>query len=316
VNEWRPGASRHALETRAALLESIRAFFGERGVLEVETPVLSRYANTDPHIDSIGSDDHPSRYLRTSPEFPMKRLLCAGMRNIYELGRVFRAGESGARHNPEFTMLEWYRAGMPYLELADEVVDLVRHCSPSPFADWPLRRVAYRKLFHEQTGLDPWVCREEDLADCAADRGISADALDHQAWQHLLMAEVIQPSLAGERLTIVHDYPPEQAALARIRADDPPVAERFEVYVGEQELANGYQELTDPDEQMKRFRKESRERTARGERALPVDSALISAMRDGMPECSGVALGVDRLLMSILKLERIDSVLAFSWERA
>lgn len=284
--------------------------------MEVETPVLSRFANTDPYIDSISSDGHPARFLRTSPEFPMKRLLCAGLRDIYELGRVFRAGESGARHNPEFTMLEWYRAGMPYLELATEVVELVRHCSPERFAHWPVRRVAYRDLFAEQTGLDPWACDESDLADAAADRGLAAGALDHTEWQHLLMAKVIQPSLAGEKLTIVHDYPPEQAALARIREAERPVAERFEVYLGEQELANGYQELTDPDEQLRRFKRETRVRSARGEPPLPLDNALVSALQDGMPECSGVALGLDRLLMAILGLERIDSVLAFSWERA
>ena len=315
MTDWRPGASRHALETRAELLAAIRDFFAERGVMEVETPLLSRFANVDPHIESIATDDPAPRYLRTSPEFPMKRLLCAGLQDIYELGRVARAGESGARHNPEFTLLEWYRLGLSYLELADEVVALIRHCGPQRFSGWPVERVSYRALFERHTGLDPWTCGEEELADCAAERGIASGPLDHDAWQHLLMAEVIQPSLAGERITVVHDYPPEQAALARIRAGDHDVAERFEIYLGEQELANGYQELTDPDEQLRRFDRDNRLRGTRGADRLPIDTSLLAAMRDGMPECSGVALGVDRLLMSLLGIERIDAVLAFSWAR-
>jgi lysyl-tRNA synthetase class 2 len=313
--EWRPGASRHAVEARAGLLADARAFFAERGVLEVETPVLSRYGNSDPNIDSVRTDGLPPRYLRTSPEYAMKRLLVAGFRDIYELGRVFRAGEKGRRHNPEFTMLEWYRSGMRYLDLADEVVALVRACGRGAFDDWPVQRVDYRGLLLEHTGLDPYVCSEDELADCAAERGVTAGLLDHDEWLDLVMAEVIQPALPGESFTIVHDYPPEQAALSRIRNDDPPVAERFEVFLGHTELANGYQELTDPDEQLERFERENREREARGEEPVPIDRGLLAALRSGMPECSGVALGVDRLLMAVLKLDSIDAVLTFSSDR-
>lgn len=311
----RPGASRHAIEARAGLLADIRRFFAEHNVLEVETPVLSRFGNVDPNIRNISTDDVQPRYLRTSPEYAMKRLLTAGHRDIYELGRVFRAGEKGRHHNPEFTMLEWYRTGMVYLDLAAEVVELVRFCGHGVFDDWTIRKVDYRRLFQEHTGLDPHYCSESELADCGAERGLLAGPLSQSEWLDLVMAEIIQPALPGEQFTILYDYPPEQAALSRIRADDPPVAERFEVFLGQSELANGYQELTDAEEQLRRFRCDSRRRRQQGQDDVPPDLGLVEALRNGMPECSGVALGVDRLLMSMLKLERIDAVIAFSSDR-
>jgi lysyl-tRNA synthetase class 2 len=312
---WRPGASRHAIESRARLLAAIRGFFAERGVLEVETPILAQAGNSDPNIHSIATDSPRKRYLRTSPEYAMKRLLASGLRNIYELGRVFRAGETGQYHNPEFTLVEWYRSGMSYLELAAEVLDLVRHCGAGAFAGWSERRVSYRDLFREHIGLDPFHCSETELAHCAAERGIRAGPLELLQWLDLLLAEVVQPAMPGECLTVLYDFPPEQAALARVRPGDPPLAERFEVFLGPLELANGYQELTDPEEQLRRFERENRLREMRGEEPVPLDARLLDALRHGLPECSGVALGVDRLLMGILKLERIDAVLAFDAER-
>lgn len=312
--DWRPGASRFALESRARLLADIRAFFTERRVLEVETPVISPRGNVDPNIQSVTTGH--GGYLRTSPEYAMKRLMAAGLRDIYELGRVFRAAEKGRHHNPEFTLLEWYRSGMTYLNLADEVVELVRHCGHGQFDSWPVQQISYRELFRGQTGLDPWFCDESELSACAAERGLYAGPMEIQQWLDLIMAEVVQPALPGEHFYVVYDYPPEQAALSRIREDDPPVAERFEVYLGQIELANGYQELTDADEQLARFERENRQREARGDKPIRIDSLLISAMRHGLPECSGVALGVDRLLMAISKLDHIDSVLAFSANRA
>ena len=312
---WRPGASRRAVETRARLFADIRAYFAERGVLEVETPVLSRYGNADPNISKLRTDSLSPRYLRTSPEYAMKRLLAAGYRDIYEMGRVFRAGEQGRHHNPEFTLLEWYRTGMDYLELAAEVVDLVRSCGHGIFDRWEVQQIDYRSLFVQHTGLDPLNCSESDLEDCAAERGIVAGVLEGPEWLDLVMSEVIQAALPGECFTILYDYPPEQAALSRIRPGDPPLAERFEVYLGQTELANGYQELTDAGEQRQRFEREKQQCEARGEEAGPIDIGLIAALENGMPECSGVALGVDRLLMAILKLDDIDSVLTFSAER-
>ncbi|MEJ2383859.1 MAG: EF-P lysine aminoacylase EpmA [Xanthomonadales bacterium] len=311
---WRPGASRHVIETRAHLLADIRSFFAERGVLEVETALISPTGNVDPNIESIVTAD--DRYLRTSPEFMLKRLLAAGLRDIYEMGRVFRAGEAGRNHNPEFTMLEWYRTGMTYLDLADEVAELVRACGRGRFNGWPVKRIPYRELFRRETGLDPLLCGETELEDCAAERGVRTGPLDRQEWIDLLLAEVVQPALPGEQLTVVYDYPPEQAALARIRPGDVDMAERFELYLGQAELANGYQELTDPVEQLARFERDARQRERRGQERIPIDLRLVAALQAGLPECSGVALGVDRLLMAILKLDRIDAVLAFSTDRA
>lgn len=313
---WRPGASRHAVEARAALLGDIRAFFAERRVLEVETPVLCRAAGSDPNIANIATADTPARFLRTSPEHAMKRLLAAGFGDIYELGRVFRAGEKGRFHNPEFTLLEWYRRGVGYLDLASEVIELVRVCGRGAFDAWPEQRLSYRDLFIEHTGLDPFLCSEADLSQAARERGIHAGALGQQEWMDLILARVIEPQLPGETLTVVYDYLPEQAALARIRSGDPDVAERFELYLGQLELANGYQELTDGEEQLRRFQREGRARELRGEEPAPPDLALIEALRHGMPECSGVALGVDRLLMALLGLEHMDAVLAFSAGRS
>lgn len=314
--DWRPGASRHAVEARAKLLAAMRSFMAERGVLEVETPILTSAGNSDPNIESIVTDGAPRRFLRTSPEYAMKRLLASGHRSIYELGRVFRAGEQGRQHNPEFTMLEWYRTGMPYLDLASEVVELIRYCGGGAYDDWDVRWVTYRDLFRQSIGLDPAHCDESDLSSCAAERGVRSGPLDQLQWLDLLFAEILQPALPGESFTIVFDFLPEQAALARIRSGESPAAERFEVFVGQVELANGYQELSDADEQLRRFEGETRLRKIRGEPVAPIDQRLVAALRHGLAECSGVALGVDRLLMSILKLERIDSVLAFDAARA
>jgi lysyl-tRNA synthetase class 2 len=288
----------------------------ERGVLEVETPILTSAGNSDPNIESIATDSEPRRFLRTSPEYAMKRLLASGHRHIYELGRVFRADEQGQRHNPEFTLLEWYRADMPYLDLAAEVLELIRFCGSGDFENWDTQWVTYRNLVRQVLGLDPTTCTESDLSNCAAEKGIRSGPLDQMQWLDLLFAEVVQPSLPGECLTVVHDFLPEQAALARIRPGSEPAAERFEVFLGQMELANGYQELTDAEEQLRRFERENRQRKVRGEDTSPIDVRLIEALRKGLPECSGVALGVDRLLMSVLKLEHIDAVLAFDSARA
>jgi len=297
-------------------LADIRAFFSARAVLEVETPVLSRAGNTDPAIVSMRTDASPALFLRTSPEFPLKRLLAAGLTDCYELGRVFRAGERGAWHNPEFTLLEWYRSGWSYLQVAGEVIELIKHCAGGRFDDWTVQHVTYRELFLRETGLDPLQADESDWELQALERNIQAGPMDQQQWQDLMLTHVIQPALNTESITVVFDFPPEQAALARIRQDTPPVAERFEVYLGQSELANGYQELNDAREQRERFERDNRLRTIRGELPVPIDERLIEALRQGLPECAGVALGVDRLLMRLLDLEAIDAVLTFPQDRA
>jgi len=318
--DWRPTASRYALERRARLLHDIRSFFAERDVLEVETPVLSSAGNTDPNIQSLKTDEWQPRYLRTSPEFPMKRLLAAGVGDIYELGRVFRAGERGSSHNPEFTMLEWYRLHTGYLELADEVIDLIRHCGRGQFDHWPVRHFSYRDLFVDLTGVDPILGQEIDCETVALERGIQAGPMSMPDWLDLLLTHIIQPGLDHEQVTVIHDFPPEQAALARIRPQQGPgshaVAERFEVYLGPVELANGYHELAAAAEQRDRFERDNRHRLRQNLGPLPVDERMLAALQQGLPDCSGVALGVDRLLMSILDLGHIDSVMAFPAGRA
>jgi len=305
---WLPAASAGALRQRAALLAEIRAFFAGRDVLEVETPVLSAAGNSDPGIGQFAIAN-PALWLRTSPEYAMKRLLAAGSGDIYELGRVFRSGESGRHHNCEFTMLEWYRTGWDYLRLAEEAMELVRHCLPGR----ALREtvISYRDLFLSGTGLDPFTAAQGELRAFVRAKGLDAPDLPRQATLDLVISHFVQPSLPPDGLTLVHDYPPEQAALARIRAGDPPVAERFELFLGQFELANGYQELTDAAEQEARFRAENMQRERRGEAPVPLDGNLLAALGAGLPECAGVALGVDRLLMARLGASRLDEVLAF-----
>ncbi len=195
--------------------------------MEVETPVLSQAGNSDPNIHNISTDGRAKKYLRTSPEYAMKRLLASGHRDIYEMGRVFRAGEAGRYHNPEFTLLEWYRLGWKYLDLAEEATELIRFCGHGQFDYWPVNWVTYSELFRQETGLDPLNCGETDLESCALERGIQAGPMDHQEWLDLVLSEVIQATLPGETFTILYEFPPEQAALARIRGGDTPVAERL-----------------------------------------------------------------------------------------
>ena len=312
-----------ALRLRARLYATFRAFFAGRGVLEVETPVLSRAGNTEPNIASFSlqfsgrSEGAPrTRWLRTSPEFALKRMLAAGVGDCYELGRVFRDGEAGARHNPEFTMLEWYRIGWDHRRLADETVDLVHAAlalvgrAASPIV------TTFRDLYWERLQLDPLHAGIGTLQAALGDVRIDPAGLTRDDWLDLLMTHRLQPAFAPDQLLVVHDWPASQAALARIRAGDPPVAERFELYLGPLELANGYHELCDAGEQRARFQRDLAVRAARGQSAPPVDEALLAALGHGLPACAGVALGVDRLLMALLGTERIADVLAFDFRHA
>jgi lysyl-tRNA synthetase class 2 len=314
MTDWRPSASTARLKARARLLQDIRTYFSERNVLEVETPLISMAGNTDPEIQSIRTDT--GGYLRTSPEFPLKRLLAAGSGDIFELGRVFRAGESGRFHNPEFTLLEWYRTGFSYHQLMDEVADLVRLCGRGKFDQWPEQRLSYRQLFLRYLNLDPFTADSRELSAAAIKHGITDIELGRRQWLDLLISLVIQPALPEKNLTFIYDFPAEQAALARIRPETPPLAERFELYLGRSELANGYQELTDANEQRQRFDAENAQREKRGELINEVDHHLIAALEHGLPECAGVALGVDRLLMNLCDAESINEVTAFPFSRA
>jgi lysyl-tRNA synthetase class 2 len=313
-DDWRPTAAPGQLQARALLLREIREFFAERKVMEVETPLISMSGNTDPEIQSIRTAD--GGYLRTSPEFALKRLLASGSGDIYELGRVFRGGEAGRMHNPEFTMLEWYRKGFSHHRLMDEVTDLVKRCGRGKFDHWPVQKLSYRQLFLHHAGLDPNDADVSALAERAQESGINELELTRRQWLDLLLSVVIQPALPEHCLTYVHDFPADQAALARVRQDNPPVAERFELYLGRTELANGYQELTDAAEQARRFEADNRQRESRGQPVYQADHNLVKALEHGLPECAGVALGVDRLLMAITGAASITEVLAFPYSRA
>ena len=294
------------LQQRASLLSHIRGFFAQRGVLEVTTPLMSPTANPDPAIEPIMAGDS---YLRTSAEFAMKRLLAGGSGDIYELGPVFRAGESGRMHAPEFTMLEWYRCDWRYSELIAEVTELLHHVAPGTFTDWPQRVISYAELFEEFAAVDPHSASTSELAACCAGEPFRAAQMSRNDWLDLVLATVIQPALPARAITYVHEYPADQAALAKIRAGTPPVAERFELYLGQLELANGYQELTDANEQRRRFNAQNKQRRQLGLAVLPIDEEFVAALEQGLPECTGVALGVDRLLMSILDISDINEVL-------
>ena len=311
-----------ALRQRAALNALIRAFFAGRDVLEVETPILSEAGNTEPNIDSFhtrfsGHVDAGSaqRWLRTSPEYPLKRLLAAGVGDCYELGRVFRNGEAGGRHNPEFTMLEWYRVGWNHHRLIDETVTLVRAALAQVGREATLKVLDYRSLYLAHVGLDPFEASLEQLQAPLAGVRIDADGLTRDDWLDLLMTHCIQPHFGDDQMTVVHDWPASQAALARVRPGTPPLAERFELYLGAVELANGYHELNDADEQRARFVRDHAVRQARGAVLPPLDQRLLDAL-PALPDCAGVAVGVDRLLMAMNRTSRIADVLAFDFAHA
>ncbi len=322
MKDWKPTAANKALHLRARLNALIRRFFAERGVLEVETPILSVAGNTDANIESFSLEFHghrdagpARRWLRTSPEFALKRLLAAGVGNCYELGRVFRDGEAGRMHNPEFSMLEWYRIGWSHHQLMDECAELVRDAMRMAGRSVSVRESSFRQLYHDSLGLDPMTASEAELRAPLAVFDIDADGLTRDDWLDLLMTHMIQPTIPGNRVLMVYDYPNSQAALARIRQGDVPVAERFELYLGPVELANGYRELDDPQEQRERFQRDLGRRQKRGAAQPPMDERLLAAL-SGLPDCAGVALGVDRLLMAMLGSERLDEVLAFPFDRA
>lgn len=317
---WRPNAPIEHLRARAAILAQIRTFFAERQVLEVETPVLSKCAVSDPFIDSLevsfgfqpGIEDE-RLYLQTSPEYAMKRLLAAGSGDIYQMAKVFRNGESGRRHNPEFTLLEWYRLGFDDRQLMAEVEALIREVVPA----LQVRYLSYADLFEQELGLDPHRATLEQLQQrCREHVEAPFDDDDRDTWLNLLMSHVLEPRLQGA--VFIHSYPASQAALARVREDAQgrPVAARFELFVDGVELANGYHELTDAAEQARRLNADQQQRAALGLPQRPLDTRLVQALAAGMPDCAGVALGVDRLVMLALGADSLDQVVSFMHERA
>jgi lysyl-tRNA synthetase class 2 len=322
---WQPTATFATLETRARMLERVRAFFAARSVLEVETPTLVSWPVSEPQLANVSCrlalQPERSRFLRTSPEYHMKRLLAAGSPDIFEIGKAFRDGECGPRHSPEFTMIEWYRHDFTLADMVAETCALIDAAAsvvprriPAP------RRYRYAELYQQHLGLDPLAAATEDIADRAREllgERVTADlaaqiGADRDAWLDLLMVELIEPALQPLGLVVIERYPAAQAALARLDPDDPRVAQRFEVFLDGFELANGYRELADAAEQRRRF---ANDRMLRQQRHLPErapDRAFLAALDAGLPDCAGVALGFDRLVMACLGLTRITDAVSFA----
>lgn len=335
--DWRPTGSRKALAARARLVARARQFFAERNVLEVETPMLVNTAVSDPHLHSLGvpAQRHAvaqTMYLHTSPEYAMKRLLAAGSGDIYQLCKVFRAGERGVYHNPEFSLLEWYRLDISLEQLMAEVAALVGAllalpndpaggvaaavANPPPR---PIEYLTYQEAMQRYAGLDPLTGELGVLQAAAREHGLTEGSIpdsSRDALLDFLVSSRVGPRLGQGRLTFLHRYPRSQAALARLDPLDERLALRFELYVDGVELANGFHELADAAEQRARFHADNLERERLGLPPTPVDEHLLAALEHGMPDCCGVALGLDRTLMVALGVDHIDDVLSFPVERA
>ncbi len=318
--DWRPSASLSVLRARAALLERVRGFFAARGVLEVETPFVVNAPVSDVHLHSARVELDAlatPRYLHTSPEDAMKRLLASGSGDIVQICHVVRGLERGRVHNPEFTLIEWYRVGFTLEQLMAEVAEL---CEALLGPERASERLTYREVFLRELGVDPLSAPAGELERVAREHGYHPGAGDVDAgrdeYLEALIATCVGPRLGRGRLTFVHAYPASQAALARLDPHDPRTARRFELYAEGIELANGFEELTSEREQRARFEQDRAERRRRGLPAPPLDERLLAALASGLPPCAGVALGFDRVAMLALGAERIDQVLAFTSERA
>ena len=311
--DWRPTCTISVMKARAALLANIRAFFAARDVIEVETPLLAPAPVTDPFIQAFSVSG--AMYLQTSPEYAMKRLLAAGFPSMYQLAKAFRHEEVGHLHNPEFTLLEWYRIGFGLDDLMDEVDVLLQQLLTVGAA----RRFTYQDLFLHCLDFDPFDCTVDDLTERAKKENIniiSSQLLDKDDWLQLLFTHSIEPKMGFDVPWFVSDYPASQAALAQLKMSTHVVAERFEVYYKGFELANGYHELADPTIQTERFLQDCEKRRLLNLPEVPIDTRLVDALSFGLPDCSGVALGIDRLLLLQLGLQEIEEVLTFSWDRA
>ncbi|PPD31391.1 MAG: EF-P lysine aminoacylase GenX [Methylomonas sp.] len=317
---WRPAAELRQLRQRAQLLAAIRQFFAQRDVLEVETPLLCRATGTDPNLDFFTSQFHsPPHYstlfLQTSPEFAMKRLLAAGSGSIYQICKAFRNGEAGRFHNPEFTILEWYRVGFDLQQLMDETAELLLSLLRNSMPPLSIRQTSYQQMFAEVTGLDALAFDRSDYADFAkAHNLVDADGLcrdDHALWLDFLFSHCVQTVMPKQVVFLVYDYPAIQSSLARLNRQDARTSERFEVFINGIELGNGFFELSDAAEQSARFEREIGYRQQQGLPAVVKDQLFLDALQSGLPDCSGIAIGIDRLLMIVSGCQTIEQVLAF-----
>jgi len=317
MTSWPPTATLGTLELRARMLRAARDYFAATHTLEVETPTLSMAAVTDVHLASVAAQAcGTTRYLHTSPEYAMKRLLASGCGDIYQIARVYRDGESGRYHNPEFTLIEWYRIGIDHHTLMTDVEQLVASLLPAHRSSERAERISYRDAMQLHAGVDALDDPPSVLLAALTQAGIDIprDLAQHRdACLDLIMSTLVGPHLGRERLTFVHDYPASQAALARVHGR---VASRFEAYLDGIELANGFHELVDAKEQRKRFETDNDERRRRGLPSMPIDEHFLAALDQGLPECAGVALGFDRLVMCALDAKHIDDVIAFPFARS
>ncbi len=319
---WQPTASIEQLKSRAKVIQTIRQFFANKNVLEVDTPAMSHATVTDIHLHTFqtefvgpGYADGRKLYFMTSPEFHMKRLLAAGSGCIYQICKSFRNEENGRYHNPEFTMLEWYRVGFDHHQLMDEMdelLQLVLGCGDA-------QRMSYQQAFLSVLGVCPLEASMTELKRVAAELGLSDIAepeQDRDTLLQLLFSIGVEGKIGQDVPAFVFDFPASQAALAKINPQDPRVADRFEVYFKGIELANGFHELDNPAEQLKRFEEDNLKREEMGLSTQPIDHHLIEALKSGLPDCAGVALGIDRLIMLSLGCDHIDQVTAFPFPRA
>jgi len=300
MSGWRPTSGVDVARRRARILERARQYFADNGVLAVDTPAIGDYPSVDVHISSfsVTANDAVAGHLHTSPEVRMKRLLAAGFPDIYSICRVFRAGESGARHMPEFTMAEWYRLGFGLDQIVDDTVGFIGACLDLPQLRDTVVIVDFANIVQECTGIDPLDGPTSGLIDAATDDADLKRQLDRDAALDLIVSGQVAPRFEADRLTVIRHYPASQSALARLNDDDDRVADRFEIYCGELELANGYVELTNPGEQAARLGSYS-------------DLSLIEALKAGLPECAGVSVGIERLQMVLDQAEDIRDVVTF-----
>lgn len=317
---WQPSASFETLQKRAQILKSIRDFFTARGVLEVETPTLCHTSVTDPFIQSIPAlfQAHPQDaevryYLQTSPEYAMKRLLAAGSGPIFQITKSYRQGEVGRFHNPEFSMLEWYRPNFDHYALMNEMDELLQMV----LATAPATRLSYTELFQQYLDINPHTATLQELIRCADQHNINvmSEIDDCDTWLNLLMSHCIEPHLGADKPVFIYNFPASQAALARIQPSNPPVAARFEVYFRGIELANGFHELQDAAEQRQRFEKNLLDRKGLQLNSMLIDEFFLAALNHGLPDCAGVALGIDRLIMLATNREKIADVISFDFSR-
>lgn len=313
---WQPTAALQTLKQKARMLHNIRAFFAERNVLEIDTPSISKTAVTDPQLESFVTHFQNQQYfLHTSPEFHMKRLLAAGSGDIYQLAKVFRNDEKGRHHNPEFTLLEWYRLGFDHFQLMGEIEILLTHIMPKKIQHF--QRISYQHAFISQLQIDPLTATVSELKHSAQQHHIETPqgmSNNKDLWLDWLMIEKIAPSFKKNTFTFLYNYPASQASLARLDKNDARIANRFELFFGELELANGFYELTDAQEQKQRFEKDNEIRAQHNQKIMPIDNNLIDALNSGLPNCAGVAIGIDRLLMLLTNTTDIKHVMSFGNE--